>query len=227
MKQVVVTGFSALTPFGKTSSDFSTKMFGGESAVGPFSSSDPNFPIHCAGIVPPEIYPDLAKNLFTREIEIQLDELFANLSDEPWLPVDAMVFGTSDDQMDHGTDYALTLLAAKGQPPLSGAGVGAFSHNIRSAAQNSRTPGISIAWAQADGEAMPAAATAAAAAKLCFGVGEASSWAGHGSGSHCRSSHGAGSPRRPLRRRARPGDPPPGRHSAAASCPSPIPIVRL
>lgn len=100
MNDAVITGFSAVTPFGLTIADFSRRMFAGESALRSLSEliDDPGLPVKSAGLLPAGFFPPSSEQRFTEEIEIllrgTLKELFSKKENSP--PFDSVIYGTNE-----------------------------------------------------------------------------------------------------------------------------------
>ncbi len=97
---VVVTGFSLVSPLGLTVADFTRRMFGGESGIrdlAPLLAPGEEFPVRCAGFLPEGVYPDLADCRYGDEVKNVIRVLLeACLAQERrWRPVDGVVYGTS------------------------------------------------------------------------------------------------------------------------------------
>jgi 3-oxoacyl-[acyl-carrier-protein] synthase II len=99
MNDVVITGYSAVTPFGETIQDFAGKMMAGVSAVGSLNSLvNGDFPVKSAGLLPEGFYPPAGENRFAEEIETLLQATLSQLFSPPaqFVPVDGIVFGTNE-----------------------------------------------------------------------------------------------------------------------------------
>lgn len=99
MNEAVITGYNVVSPLGVTREEFTERMFAGDSGVTSLAEMvrDPEFPISCAGLLPPGIFPPMELNLFGGEIEAQLTCLL-----QPYLSgpegigtIDGVVFGTN------------------------------------------------------------------------------------------------------------------------------------
>lgn len=94
VNKVAITGYNAVSPLGLNRREFAERMLNGESGIRSLDGlvSDPDFPVSCAGLLPPSIFPALELNDYSGEIEAQLKILF---QDQLRGDFDGLVFGTN------------------------------------------------------------------------------------------------------------------------------------
>lgn len=145
MNGAVITGYSAVTPFGRRLSDFAKRMLNGDSAIRSLRPliDDPDLPVKCGGLLPEGFYPPAEEQRYAEEIQILLRGTLEELFDprEKFESFDTVIYGTNEglarfsdirrkaggaeNSYEHldpefGLKVILARLSELGQEPLSG-----------------------------------------------------------------------------------------------------------